>query len=439
MSQNGSSSNGHAPLPLIHFEDLSARDASDSSNRRYHKPPSEYNEEVWHLGWTDGRCGQPAAENEAILRARGRLRWRERASATEAEVGAARALVQSLQGSVSRLRERVDEVAAIHLALLREKGESPQSFSKSLWIIYSVVAFLLLAADLPLSLKLVAMGYGVKTENRIDQRSVDDLLKFPGYVITEFWEAMLLALGIALAGVFVKYFLDAVLYREEQKGAARTFKAALTLVFALFVGTTIFLGIFRADVQRQKNIEDLSRRLTELQRIGGNSPSPEMQRALANVDSKIKAEEAESWTSVRSVSFIALTLLFPITGGICFSVGWRKFVKFRSLNRAARDLRELEQAYGAELLRFEQASAVLESQQAKRDREAAAYASADDYADMLVGLYRHGYQRGLNVPETLNAGEGLYERCEKAVQKLLAGKLRDRYWEHRPPGAPGLN
>lgn len=45
---------------------------------------------------------------------------------------------------------------------------------------------------------------------------------------------------------------------------------------------------------------------------------------------------------------------------------------------------------------------------------------------MLVRLYMHGYERGRNVPETAGAGASLYDRCEKAVNKLLAGKPRTK-------------
>src|SRR5712664_4086138 len=33
-------------------------DPSDGNNKKYRKPPYEYVDTDWHLGWTDGRCGQ---------------------------------------------------------------------------------------------------------------------------------------------------------------------------------------------------------------------------------------------------------------------------------------------------------------------------------------------------------------------------------------------
>lgn len=429
--------NGHDAVPLIRFEDMAAHDASDSSNRRYDKPPSEYVDHVWHLGWTDGRCGQPPGDNEAILRARGHLHWQQMRARAEAEVGRLRALAESLSGSVTRLGERVGTLAGLHLKLLEEKRTNPQAFSLSLWVIYTTAAVLLLAADLPLSLKLVAMGYGVTTVNREDQRSVDDLLKDPYYVVSEFWEAMLLALGIALAGIFVKYFLDAILYREEQRGAGWWFKVSLSGVFTLFFITTILLGVFRSDVQRQQAVNDLTKRQTQLRQQLGSPPDPRVQKAINDTEQEIAKERDEGRMSVRTISFIALTLLFPITGGICFSVGWRKIIKYWGLRQVGKELAALESAFRAESLGYEEARSALEAREAQLARELSSYSTADDYAEMLVNLYRHGYMRGLNVPETIDAGDDLYQRCEKAVARLLAGKMRSRYWGSRP--SPHVN
>lgn len=436
---NGHEGNGYGALPPIQFEELVGRDTSDSSNRRYHKPPSEYDHEIWHLGWTDGRHGQPQGDNVAIIGARARLAWQERAAAADAEIGQKRALVRNHEGVLFRLRKRLDLIADDHLSLLKERSDNPQSYSLSLWLIYSLAALVLIAADLPLSLKLVAMGYGVTTETQseINRLSVDDLLKNP-YVLVEFWEAMLLALGIALSGVLIKYLLDSFVYREEQKTATRVFTYTLTGILVLFLGTTVYLGIFRASVQRQKHVAELTEQQDGLRRLRGANADPEIDKEIARIEAEKQAELSESNGSVRTVSFIALTLLFPISGGICFSVGWRKLIRclrFRSVEKA---LKRAESDYRGEELLSEQARGALASLEAKRARENAAYASGDAYADMLVGIYLHGYERGRNVPETVDAGASLYERCEKAVNKLLAGKLRGRYWEVNPPNARGV-
>jgi hypothetical protein len=431
--------NGHGTMPPIHFEDLMVNDMSDSSNRNYHKPPSEYEDQVWHLGWTDGRSGQPISDNEAILRARARMLWQQKVTTAETEMGETNALVRSLETPVERLKLKAEQAFNDHSNLLHDRSENPQAYSLSLWVIYWLTAVMLLAADLPLSLKLVAMGYGVTTDNPIDGKSVDDLLKDPWYVLTEFWEAILLAIGVAIAGIFIKYLLDSLVYREEQKTRSSVFTVTLSVVLALFLVTTVLLGIFRANVQRQKNIAKLTNQVSvlEQQRLGTSDPI--IDKAITDLKTLIQQEQTESAWSVRTVSFIMLTLLFPITGGICFSVGWRKLIKVLNLRRTKKASEKTEKDYEAQSLRYEQARGTLEGQTKRLARETAAYASADDYAEMLVSLYRHGYMRGLNVPETMDAGASLYERCEKAVARLLAGKMRAKYWDKRSSSTVDFN
>jgi hypothetical protein len=425
---------GSGTLPPIHFEDSTVNDTSDSSNRLYHKPPSEYEDQIWHLGWTDGRHGQPAADNIALIRARARLLWQERADAADAEIAATRARVRSLEGSLGRLRERLDLVTGDYLKLLHDRGENPQSYSLSLWLIYSLGALLLLAADLPLSLKLVAMGYGVTTENKVG--SVDKLLEEPWKVLNNFWEAVLLAIGVALAGILIKYLLDSLVYRDEQKTLSRVSKGVLLGILGLFLVTTICLGFFRADVQRQKHIDELNDRVMALKKLGDD---PEIVKEIKEVEHTRDQEQSESMWSMRTASFILLTLLFPIAGGICFSIGWRKLVKRLRFWSVWMALKKAEWLYGPEALRYEQARGALESLEAKRRRDNEAHAGGDSYAEMLVSLYRHGYARGRNVPETVDAGASLYKRCEKAVAKMLAGKLRAAYWGGQPSGPSDVN
>jgi hypothetical protein len=420
----------------MHFEDMAAQDLSDNSNRKFHKPPTEYDDYVWHLGWTDGRYGQPRDNNEALLRAQAKLRWQREVAAMDAEVAAARARAGRLKDSLDRVRQGYEQLRDIYLAAVRERSENPQAFSMSLWLIYSLVALLLFAADLPLSLKLVAMGYGVTTEDPDSGRTVDNLLTDPRFVITHFWEAMLLALGIALAGVFVKYFIDSVVYGDERPARPRTFYAVVMVVLVGFLVTTVLLGVFRADQQRNKQVQSLTNQVKELEQQQQRRPSPQLADAINDTRTRIKGLEDESALSVRTVSFIALTLLFPVVGGICFSVGWRKLVKSYHHRKLGKEYRQVDEQYDRALLAHGEAEGAREALEQKLARAVQEYATGDAYAEARVSLYRHGYMRGRNVPETIDAGESLYNRCENSVAKLLAKKMRDTYWDGQNPVGP---
>jgi hypothetical protein len=408
-------SNGYGTLPPIQFEDVLGLDMSDSSNREYHKPPSEYRHEIWHLGWTDGRHGQPPDDNVALITSQAKLAWQERAAAADARIEATRAELHSLKGSLGRLEERLKPIASQHLKLLSERSENPQSYSLSLWGIYSLVAMVLIAADLPLSLKLVAKGYGVESGS---------------------WGAVLLALGVALSGILIKYLLDSFVYDEEQEKKKWVVTVPLLLILLLFLSTTLVLGVYRAGVEQNMTIERLKTRKMVYQQEYSEKKDQATLDLINKADEDLKQAEAEGRGFWRTGSFVALTLLFPIAGGICFSVGWRKLIRFHRFRKVEEVLGKVESEYREEELRYERTRGALESLEAKRTREQDAYQNGDAYTDMLVRLYMHGYERGRNVPETVDASASLYDRCEKAVNKLLAGKLRARYWGVPQPPRP---
>jgi hypothetical protein len=407
--------NGYGALPTIQFENMLGLDMSDSSNRQYNKPPSEYRHEVWHLGWTDGRHGQPPDDNVALIASQAKLAWQERAAAADARIEATKAELHSLKGSLSRLDERLKLIAGQHLNLLRERSENPQSYSLSLWVIYSMVAAVLIAADVPLSLKLVAKGYGVESGS---------------------WEAWLLALGVALSGILIKYLLDSFVYGEEQEKKRWFVTVPLLLILLMFLCTTLVLGVYRAGVEQNMTIERLKTRKMVYQQEYSEKQDKATLDLITKADEDLKQAEAEGRGFWRTGSFVALTLLFPIAGGICFSVGWRKLIRFLRFRSVSQVLGRAESEYKEDELRYERTRGALESLEAKRTREQDAYRSGDDYADVLVRLYMHGYERGRNVPETVDASASLYDRCEKAVNKLLAGKLRTRYWGVPQPPRP---
>jgi hypothetical protein len=419
-------------LPAIRFEDQAPGSLSDHSDPKYRKPPSEYDDYVWHLGWTDGRYGQPQENNEAVLRAEAKLKWQQKVAAAEAEIETARARVNQSGESVGRLRPAVEQLRQGRLDMVTERSRNPQAYSLSLWLIYSTVAILLFAADLPLSLKLVAMGYGVTT--RDNNYSVDNLLTNPGYVVTNFWEAMLLALGIALSGVFVKYFIDSAVFDDENQTKSRFFRPFLYGIGALFLSTIVLLGFFRAGVQREESVKQLTQKVEALAEENQQRPDLAISRTITDLQQQIQEQRGESPLSIRTLSFILLTLLFPIVGGICFAVGWRKLIKLRQYRRLAGELEACEARYDAESARYEAERGGLAALEKRLRRELDEYGTSDAYAELQVGLYRHGYMRGRNVPETIDANASLYERCETSVAKLLAKRMRNKYWDE--PATP---
>src|SRR5438105_2238408 len=157
---------GASTIYPIQAEDVTSRDPSDGSNKEYRKLPYEYMDPVWQIGWTDGRYGQSEKINEGVLRVEGKLQWIARLEAAEAKIAQTSGHVAALKSAKAWVQPKLDAVSTAFQKLDEHRREHYQDFSRKLGVFYAVFAVLLLAADIPLSLRLVAAGIGVTTSFR---------------------------------------------------------------------------------------------------------------------------------------------------------------------------------------------------------------------------------------------------------------------------------
>jgi hypothetical protein len=290
------------------------------------------------------------------------------------------------------------------------------------------VAIVLFLSDIPLTLKLVAKGFDLKTEvlDQWGQKAygVDELLVKTSSVVLQLWEPLALALGIALAGVFIKLFLDDVIFQETAE-VRRKRIVALSVIAGFFLVTIFWLGLFRSEVQNtmsQGNLDNARAELEDKLRRQGLPPA-EIQIQLAKLQPKPESKTEKA-------TFILLTVTLPLVAGACFSAGWRRLKDTQRYHQLRRELKKLEQ-------RLETASSSLHS--ALADRESAQtwlklntenpkVDEVDAETQQELSLYRHGYFRGVNVPETIDHGLTLYDRVQRSAQKILAKRLKERIW-----------
>jgi hypothetical protein len=440
FNSDGSVSNGHPSSLHIIFEDVPQANTTDGSNNQYRKSPSEYTAPVWHLGWTDGRYGQPISVNEEALRSHSTLEWLERVAVLELRIAALKASVNYFTDSCDRMKQKLFALGEQYRELWELRKEKHQEFSIPLALVYVFFAVVMILADLPLSLRLVALGFNVETEFPLNPKNpasltrIDALFVHPE-VIPRGWEALLLALGIACVGIFIKYFLDTMVLRDESKAPSRRFARTMLVVFGLFVASSLILGMFRARMQGDVTQRDITKQVEEvyLKRLDAGL----LTRGANEVQDKEKIrKEVEGTHSKESgwatASFIALTLLLPIVGGICFSEGWRRLenAKHYNFTKAARWLAERQ--YERMHAQYQQDAQELAALEAKQEREDTNMLLRDSMTNLQLSLYRHGYSRGQNVPETIYANESLYSRCEKSIIKLFSRRLRAKSWAGMP-------
>ncbi|MDX6612509.1 MAG: hypothetical protein QOD75_1695 [Blastocatellia bacterium] len=422
-------------------------DPSDGNNRNYRKPPYAYIDEEWHLGWTDGRVGQPPRLNKDIVEARVRTEAAEALLSTQAKMASKETTIAGLSDLLDKRKVRLESKEDFYNKLSDKRNRNYLEFSRSLGYLYLFFAILLFLADIPLSLKLVASGFQVPVEADLPagvapigsstKLLIDHLLFHPWVVLGNFWESLALAAGIAFVGIIVKYYVDLIVLRDaETPGPKKLAIVVLTVILFGFVTTIFFLGNFRAEQQSQavrRQVETNLRNENEANKIF-NSGNPNALRKIFR-ENEITEEVTKRFNDTQALSgskwliqtFIALTLLLPIVGGVCFSASGSKLRNAKQYWFALLDYKKLEIECDKLSLSLKKEEGDLQGLRENLKQILGDPDRLKSRAELKLGLYLHGYARGQTVPETLEEGASLYERCEKTVTKLLAKKSRERF------------
>lgn len=376
---------------------------SFGTDGRYFLPLKGYEAPTWNLGVDDGRIGQPkhteltkyveAAAREEIERRRNELQ--NKAAALEKKIIGAEDLKTKLALDYERVKAKWQEI-------WETRHEQYHDFFWPSGLIYLAVALVLILADIPLSLKLVADGFDWRTE--IDGITFDLLFTRPVEVMQKLWEPALLAIGIALTAIFFKYYYEEfIVHRFRKQFGSNKFIIIMSAVLVLSLCTIFVLGMFRSEVQN---------RLLQLQ-MGTSNVAAEL-----------------FWSKP---TFILLTLLFPLVGAICFGYG------FTILQNAS-------QYYGLQFSqwrhrkRLNTISKRLQHSQAEKsttEQDLNKYSDSKYIEPMMASLkdlYLHGYNRGYYFPETVDPETELYKKCEKIIDKMLSARVRNQMWQQKSNG-----
>lgn len=409
--------------------------ASDAANGVYEKVPAAYEATLWDLGWTDGRYGQESSDKQ-LLEAQARLILMERQAQGHAELAALTVEQSAKQAGLEQAEGAYREV---------KLAPVPRAGSLFLGAVFAVATVILLFADMPISASIVKDGFkfessaGIGTitsqnngvpqlalgrqspSNQANQPVQESSWADWLFEAVIRWGNLLIALGIAVSGVLLKHILDVLLFEEETDNWKSWRKKAIWLAALLIYLYGIYLmGALRFEVKVQ-----------EL-KFGVEADVRQQQPGLVGPAFDAAAQQRLSQLVQDSAprAFIFLTVLFPLAGGLCFSLAWRTSqdaLRKREHQRLVKDMDDERRKARKELNSLIQTIAALT---ARLERE------NNDFVVRLTefyqALYQHGYERGKNVPETLDAGEGLYERCDKALTKLLAKQVRAAAWGTPP-------
>ncbi|MGB8193091.1 MAG: hypothetical protein WCF67_14280 [Chitinophagaceae bacterium] len=269
----------------------------------------------------------------------------------------------------------------------------PRSHSFLLFALYFVVALALIIADMPLALKLVQTGFDLEgsgfSELFVKGKFWD--------VIASNWETTFTSVGIALCTIYIK------IYYDEFVG---TPYANRLMTFRKFLDENGMgqLDKDRVNIKAEHYIKASLKTVLFLSTLTAivSLAFFRLETAAANNEFVI--------TGYSRMAFIAITVLFPLIGGICLSYSLNNLQNLMRIREAKRKCNSSR----AKLLR-----AVKEYTASKGNSEDLAAAAerlgdegkvVEEYKDYLVAFYERGYAIGGMQPEKYTRGEDFYTK-----------------------------
>ncbi|HVI76856.1 MAG TPA: hypothetical protein VM715_01585, partial [Candidatus Acidoferrum sp.] len=359
------------------LRDESSEAASDGSNGE-HRAPERYANELWLLGWTDGRLGKSHQFQEAVVTAHTALlreQLRRQANHSYVSAEARHSTAETLAGLRSQEWETVqrdfDELTAA-------QRENPSMFSKQVGFVFLLFGLLVFIADMPFAF-IAAGAVKIATQATVpgsngatvSVTNLDQLFRYAGLL----WQPIAFALGLAGLTVMFKVFADAVQkWQREPNPWLKTLAwLFLGVAFLSVISTFILVGIVRG-------------------------------QTVAGI------------VSPYSIAlFTLLGIIFPFVAGFCFSIAKatiQNAARFRSLQEVRSDLWA---KYIAARENLERAKAAVTQAIAEQE-----VVDTTIFQNIATAVYLHGYARGRCAPETLYDSEGLYDRARRQIIRWVA-------------------
>lgn len=384
-------SESQQPVPPWPLVDLTNHERSDNSSGE--PLPTSYNDPEYQKGLTDGRVGVRSANVRAVFEEVAARRRNLALRAAEINVETAQSETRILEERHQDATADLETIDDVLQATEKHRLDSPSSYSWLLGIVYCVVALILWAADLPLSL-LAADGLQIRTNYTILADLSQVWTNWP-----TLWQPLAFASGIAALGLFFKFVADFFFKpRYRERLALKIVSAVLVAgVIVLITANLYYLAQLRAGVRTLQR--------AQLAAVGGGAPAN-----LAALNQQMHEQAA--------ISFVLLTLTLPVIGGICASAGWSR-IQNAWLRWSIRRAHKRARAAADEALQRRHLSAGV-FQMAKAELKALNDQPATALIDAAMSLYDDGFMRGFLVPETAQGERLFHERVEVAVGRWLA-------------------
>lgn len=401
----------------------------------------------WYFGRKDGSIGQKQLPRNFFKTHAGQIRD-EVAGHLESQ-RVKNTVEHKIKKKVFKAKKKIkDEAERYRNEIYTRKELYPRNYSKWLAYFYIIIALLLIVADVPLALKLTQYGFNLYTDfgdHSVDhfftlqegcESNGENLFGHIWLVFANNWEVFILAFGIALCTVYFKIFYDDFIGYPVDK-AARQFKIILNRfegfskedmnairwkyyarlavkvgILLLTLGTIVYLGMFRAEnsaaMDSTTTVISESERIF-LEQLGGTAPEPQ------TVKDPLLLER------LSKTCFILITILFPVVGGICLSLGIGNFQNRREMEESGSYYEARHNEYLEALGEYTEVAKNKEICE-KSLEQVTKDGFSEEYTDFFYFCYQHGYERGVVEPDK---SLDIYERAQKLRDRLVSTKSYD--------------
>ncbi len=291
--------------------------------------------------------------------------------------------------------------------LRKRYNENYKEFSAGLGYVYLIAAVILVAADYPLALKLTQDGFQLK----------------------EWWATPLMSLGLALSTLYIKIFYDEFVGSSAEQSVTRfseisgvegedqlrTVKrswwgksAVKVLILAVSFSTIIVLGFFRFQVY-EPGLKDII---------------------------KDPNDYANYVNSLTKAAFILITLLFPLIGGVCASLGFDRLQNSREDKtigekckqkelaqlKASKDLEEAKKKRAVSVNFLKWCGESIGDETEPSGAEDTVSDFLNDYTLYFIACYIHGYERGTTRN---NLHQDMFSKATEFRKRMVAQKAAE--------------
>ncbi len=359
---------------------------------------SEKERSFWEMGNHDGQLGLSKEKATPQARLSAELVTLEIVAEFVGQVNKHKVDLEIRENAFALHKTEHDKVHHYLAGLKEAYQKDPRKFSLFLGLVYLFFAVFLILADIPLALQLTLEGFNLEESGSIS----DSLFFYPLLIFAMNWEVFLLSIGIAFCTIYIK------IYWDEYMACPMEHKV------------TQFKDLYKIEAGEEKQVKQVARRRFWVKTLVlGFTLLTILILGVFRYQTKMVVLEEELPT-MGLYLFIAITLLFPIIGGICASLGLNHFGNYRDLRQAQKMARDAESMLEAASRRRQVACSALAKWISKFDAT-----NADSFVGNLrllfASQYERGYQCGWLTPASVTSNsDSLHEMSRMARSKLVA-------------------